>query len=110
MRKTPNLKNLQFLNSLQLNNATFYDYLERLKKIAISIFEWVNLPPSMNARFIEQSLFYMGQCAFLKDEMLGFINTNCSASGKINIYNIPIRLNCYSNEYNTMRKTYTRLN
>lgn len=29
--------------------------------------------------------------------------------GKINIYNIPTILNCYSNEYNTIRKTYTGL-
>lgn len=81
MKKT-NLKNMQFFNSVHLNQNTYYDYLNRLKKIALFRFEWVNLPVTMNARFIEESLFYMGQCALLKDSNYGFINTNCSVSRK----------------------------
>lgn len=108
MRKNNN--NYKFVDSLIINDATYIDYLERLKKVALSIFEWVNLPSSMNARWLERSLYYNGQCALLKDKKYGFINTNCSSAGYINIYGLPTRLNCYSFEYQSQRKLYTGLN
>lgn len=103
----PNLRNNSFKESLLLNDETFIDYLERLKKIAISIFEWVNLPKSMDSRYLEKCLFYFGQASFLKDSKYGFINTRCADSGYVNIYGLPTKLNCYSYEYNSMRTLYT---
>ena len=73
------------------------------------MFEWVNLPESMNARYIEKCLYYKGSAAFLYDETLGYINTNCSTSGQINIYGIPTGLNCYSYGYQETRTVYTGL-
>ena len=109
--KKQNLRdNYKFTDSLKINNATYIDYLERLKKVALSVFEWVNLPPSMNARWLERSLYYMGQAALLKDKKYGFINTNCSSAGYINIYGLPTKLNCYAFEYQAMRTLYTGLN
>lgn len=107
--KKPNLKNSQFIDSMILNDFTFIDYLNRFTKVALSIFEWVNLPKSMDARFLEKSLFLHGQCAILKDEKYGFINTNATANGALNIYGLPTSLNCYSYEYNSSRKLYTGL-
>ena len=63
-----------FLDSDYLNSATYYDYLDRMEKICESIFEWVNLPPSMDPRFLEESLFWFGQASFLKDKEKGLIN------------------------------------
>lgn len=102
-------QNYKWADSALVNDATYFDYLNRLKKIALSIFEWVNLPKSMNARWIERCLYYNGKCAFLKDKELGFINTGASSSGYINIYGIPTKLNCFSFNYNTIRTTYTGL-
>ena len=101
--------NYKFIDSLILNDATFNDYLLRFKRVALSIFEWVNLPSSMNAQFIEECLYYDGICALLKDEKYGFINTKCSSNGKLNIYGLPTSLYCYSYEYNTSRTLYTGL-
>ena len=42
--------NYQFVDNLLINDATFINYLERFKKVALSVFEWVNLPKSMNAK------------------------------------------------------------
>lgn len=110
-RKTKNyMNNYKFLDSAYLNNQTFLDYLNRFKKVALSIFEWVNLPETMNAQAIERALFYNGQCAFLKDKNYGFINTKCCSNGKINIYGFPTSLNCYSYEYSTSRKLYVSKN
>ena len=103
-------QNYKYIDSAKLNNATYDDYLERMTKICLSMFEWVNLPSSMNSRWLERSLFYFGQAALLKDKKFGFINTNCTSGGYVNIYGLPTRLNCYSFEYQTTRKLYTGLN
>lgn len=111
MSKRKNFKsiNYQFKDSALTNSATYYDYLNRLKKIALSMFEWVNLPSSMNARFLEQCLYYYGQASLLYDENYGFINTQCSDNGYINIYNLPTQLHCYSNQYHAYRNLYCGL-
>lgn len=108
-RKTNYRQNYQFKENLMINDLTYIDYLDRFKKIALSMFEWVNLPPSMNAMWLEKCLFYNGQASMLKDKELGFINTNCASNGYINIYGLPSSLNCYSFEYQSSRKLYTGL-
>ena len=101
--------NQKFLDSAYLNSATYYDYLYRFEKIARSIFEWVNLPKSMNERYLEKSLFEYGMATILFDENYGFINTNCATSGNVNIYGLPTSFNCYSFTYQKKRKLYTGL-
>lgn len=108
-KKKFKMNNREFIDTAWVNDATYFDYLERLKKIAMSIFEWVNLPVSMNARYIEKCLYYHGSAAFLYDETLGYINTNCASSGQINIYGLPTALNCYSYGYQETRRLYTGL-
>ena len=108
--KKNKMNNIQFLDSLYTNNQTYIDYLERFKKIALSMFEWVNLPESMNQRYLEECLYYKGQAALLKDDNMGFINTQCCSNGQINIYGLPTALNCYSFGYSKDKKLYTGLN
>lgn len=102
--------NREFIDTAYVNDETYYDYLYRLKKIATSIFEWVNLPSSMNSRYIEETLYYLGTAALLWDDNYGFINTKCSSAGEINIYGLPTKVNCYSYRYQDMRMLYTGLN
>ena len=109
-RKTNYRNNYKFIDSAVLNNATFQDYLDRFTKVALSIFEWVNLPSSMNAMYLEKCLFFYGQCALLKDQNFGFINTKCCSNGKLNLYGYPVSLHCYSYEYQTNRRLYTGIN
>lgn len=96
----------EYRDALILNKLTFDDYLERMKKIALSMFVWVNLPPSMNARYLELSLFYKGQAALLYDDNYGFINTKAADAGYMNIYGLPTKINCYSYKYNETRDLY----
>jgi len=100
----------EFFESLYNNQATYADYMNRLKKVATSIFEWVNLPDSMNARYLEETLFYYGMAALLKDENYGFINTRCASNGVINIYGLPTSLNCFSFDFSRSKKLYTGVN
>ena len=101
--------NYRFVDNMLVNDNTYVDYLERFKKLALSMFEWVNLPKTMNAMYLEKCLYYNGQAALLKDEDYGFINTRCCSNGYINIYGYPTELNCYSYEYQQNRKLYNGL-
>lgn len=106
-----NIKNnKKFFNSLYMNNTTYLDYLNRFRRIALARFEWLNLPTSMNARWLEMCLFDYGKASLLKDEDLGFINTKCSNNNVINIYGLPSDLHCFSFEYQKWRKLYCGLN
>lgn len=94
-------------DAVLMNNATYFDYLERFKRIALSMFEWVNLPDSMDARYLERCLYYTGQAAMLYLEPYGFINTKSATSGKLNLYGLPTRIRCYSyGEINTSRRVF----
>lgn len=95
-----------FRDAMLLNNQTYIDYLERMKKICLSMFEWQNLPASCNARFLEMCLYYNGQATFLYDDNYGYINTLCADGGYINIYGLPTELNCYSFRFNQRRSLY----
>lgn len=95
-----------FEDAMLLNSRTYIDYLERMKKIAMSLFEWVNLPNSMDARYLEMCLYYKGQASLLYDENYGYINTQAADSGYINIYGLPTKINCYSYSYNEIRDLY----
>lgn len=95
-----------FRDAILMNDQTYIDYLGRMKKICLSMFEWQNLPASMNARFLEMCLFYNGQAALLYDDDYGYINTMCADGGYINIYGLPTELNCYSYRFNQRRSLY----
>lgn len=98
--------NLDFKISAYLNNETLNDYLYRMKRIALSMFKWKNLPSSMDERYIEKCLFFQGQCAFLYDDNYGYINLSATPSGDLNIYNLPTKLNCHSFNYQEIRDVY----
>lgn len=98
--------NNMFDSAMALNDLTYDDYLKRLEKIALSIFEWTDLPESMNQRWLERCLYFKGMAALLKDKNYGFINTGAVGGGYINIYGIPTKVNCFSNGYSEMRDVY----
>lgn len=101
--------NRRFVDTAIMNDLTFIDYLNRFKKVALSMFEWVNLPASMDARYLEKCLYFNGSATLLKDKNYGFINTNCAVAGNINIYGLPTRITCFSYGYTEQRGLYTGL-
>lgn len=109
MKRKIGKKNNQFIDSMVINDLTYQDYLERFKQVVLSMFEWVNLPETMNAQYLERCLYYEGMATFLKSKSYGFINTKCADSGKVNIYGLPTQLNCYSYDFQEMRNLYTGL-
>lgn len=108
MRKTLRLNN-NFKDTILSNEATYFMYLEILKRVALSMFDW-KLPKSMDARYLEMCLYYTGKAALLYDNTYGFINTRATSNGYINIYGLPTRLHCFSYAYDSVRKTYVGFN
>lgn len=100
-------KDIEFLDTELTNQKTYFDYLNRFKKIALSMFEWENLPKGMNQRYLEQCLYYRGQASLLYDNEYGYLNTQCCSNGNLSIYYLPSSLNCYSFGYQQDRKLYT---
>ncbi len=101
-RRTANL----FEDSARLNNLTYVQYLNRLTELAISMFEWKNLPPSVDARYLELHLFETGCMVYFNDEVLGNICLDCMANGRLGIYGDPVLRRAYSgyNNYNALLK------
>lgn len=100
------VKRNAFTNSAYLNNMTYLDYLNRLRRIALARFKWKNLPDTMNERKLEKDLFEKGIAAILKDEKRGIINTGAASSGMVDIYGIPTKINCFSYNFQDVRTTY----
>ena len=88
-----------------INKRTFIDYSDRLRLLATSIFSWKNLEKHCgfgSERFIEQVLFDMGRGCFVKDPELGFMVLNVNPSDKLNVYNLPTKVNAWSFGYNKL--------
>lgn len=94
-------KDRQFWESAAINNGTYKQYYNRLVELAISMFEWKNLPDSVDARFLELCLFVDGQAIFFYDEELGYLTLQNTMNGGFNVYRIPVNRRAYAvNGYN----------
>lgn len=78
-----------FWESSWLNNRTYQHYYNRLTELAISMFEWQNLPDTVDARFLELSLFSTGMAVFFKDDELGYLALQTMIGGNLDVYNVP---------------------
>ena len=74
-----------FGESAQNNNFSWRFYFTRLKELAISTFEWENLPDTCDERYMELALFNEGAAVFFKDEELGYLALKCLNNGKLNV-------------------------
>ena len=88
-RKAGNDNN--FWSSLINNQMEWRMYFNRLVELAVSMFDWQNLPETIDARFMELVLFAEGHCVFFEDKDLGFLALRCSFGGHFNVYRIPLR-------------------
>ena len=82
-------RNNQFNESLSMNMYTWEQYYDRLTELAISMFEWKNLPETVDERFMELTLFGDGMTVFFEDEELGYLCLQTMISGNLNVYRIP---------------------
>lgn len=86
-----------FWDSANSNEYSAIYYLNRLTELAMAMFEWVNLPDTIDWRFLEYILYYDGKALFSMDAELGeYIVTKCALSGKMNFYRVPENRRAYA--------------
>ncbi len=89
-------KDLMFFESAYMNNRTFQQYYSRLAELAVSMFDWKNLPDTVDPRYLEMALFSYGQAVFFKDDVIGFLCLPMMSTGRYNIYNVPIERQAFA--------------
>lgn len=102
-------KNQSFHNTLMANGATYVQYYNRLMELSMSMFEWKNLPDTVDERYLELGLFSSGCMVFFKDDVIGELALNMTYQGGFDIYGEPIRRRAYS-RYNQFQTTLDKDN
>lgn len=88
--------------SAYMNSLVFQNYYSRLKAIGTAVFEWKNLPPEIDERFLEITLFNEGMAVFYRDEIAEkYVALTTMIGGQLDIYRIPKWRRAYApNGYN----------
>lgn len=96
-------KKTYFDESLIDNQNTYFQYLSILRQIAISMFEWKNLPESVDSRYIELALFRTGSTIYFTDEIMGNLCLDMTFNRNFDVYGEPVLRRAYS-YYNNYQK------
>ncbi len=92
----PRKRDRAFWESAKRNNYTYVQYFNRLVELAVSMFEWKNIPDTIDVRYLELALFRDGKAIFFKDEELGYLGLRCMAAGTWDVYQVPNYRRAYS--------------
>ena len=91
--------------NIEYNRASINMYMWRLLDLAMSVFEWKNLPEGIDPRMLELWLLTNGVVVFFKDDSLkdkgniapeGYAVLPCTMDGDWNMYNYPTSVEAYS--------------
>lgn len=87
------------------NNEVAWYNADKLFSKSISMFEWINLPSSIDERYLEIVLATQGHICFFKDEELNvYLALQCTLGGRFNVYNLPTEYRIFTpSGYNTNR-------
>lgn len=86
-----------FFSSLFGNEIVYDYYYDTIKEMAISRFEWHELPEEIDARFLELMLFERGAVSFFYDDILQqYIVQPFTQKAGFTIYRQPVRLEAYA--------------
>lgn len=102
-------KKTNFDESAITNKRSYLYYIDRMKELGISMFEWENLPDTCDERTLELTLFMYGQAIFFKDDVVGELVLPFAGNGPFDVYGVPINRRAYS-KYNQYKKWLTNEN
>ena len=96
----------RFQKEAQIMNVDTYTYwYARLVEIAIAGFEWKNLPPEIDPRFLEMILCFDGKALFYFDDDLGeYVALQFFNSSTLDIYREPFKRTAFSPAVNYRHK------
>lgn len=90
-------RNKQAATSNFQNNLDFVLFKTRLEALAMTVFEWDNLPNTINRRFLEQTLLRCGSIAIFYDDVLGYLALPFSTANQLDLYDNPTEIYAYAN-------------
>ena len=67
------------------------------------MFEWKNLPETVDPRYLELHLFEQGCMVYFKDDVIGDLCLDCIVNGRLDVYGYPLVRRAYSG-YNNYQK------
>ena len=103
MRKNRNRSDTNFWESAKRNSTEFLRYYNNFVELAVAMFEWKNLPDTVDPRFLELTLLTDGMCVFFYEEDIGYLALRTMIGGQLSVYNIPLQRNAYAaNGFNRM--------
>lgn len=82
------------------NSREFYNWFAYLCNLYLNAFEWQGLPDSVNARFLEETLFWDAKALFFNDSNQGYLALPCAGEGNMNVYWEYTKYRATSNLYN----------
>lgn len=92
-----------FGESLELNKLTYMQYIRRLTELSTSMFEWKNIPETVDTRYLEMQLFYNGSAIYFNDDVMGDLCLSCAVNGGFDVYGNPKERRAYSRYNNYYR-------
>ena len=77
----------------QINTRLYQYYVDIMLKMAMSRFQWLNLPPTCDSRYLEFILITQGMAsiAFPKKMQGKFLSLQCAPHGHLNMHDKPIK-------------------
>jgi hypothetical protein len=93
------------LQNLRGNNW-YMHYYQYLTSLAYQLFEWENLPDSIDPRYLEMSLHLYGYVGFYQDPKIGYIACQGAASGTVDHYLLPDKFHANTPTYQNTFKLY----
>ena len=82
-------QNLNFLESLGTNNLSHFNYSEALLNICLAKGHWLNMPDTIDTRFLELGLALNGAMVGFKDDVIGMLCLPFAQQGTLDIYQVP---------------------
>ena len=100
----------KYKNANQVQNAKgnrwYLHYYQYLCSLAYQLFEWENLPPSIDPRYLEMNIHMLGHVGFYKDPEMGYIVSKGALGGYIDHYDLPTTYQAYSPRYQKTFRLY----